>query len=124
MKLQLSAALAAATLLVGSQAAFADRFISGTVYRTAPNGVYLNTANGIAFVPSNSATFQIGRTAITVPRMTVGRQVNAYYTNNYSPTYVPTEYYNLHRDRDWDYNYNGWRKDRNHWHQRNGRWYR
>jgi hypothetical protein len=124
MKFQLSLAIAAAALTLGSQAAFADRFISGTVYRTAPNGVYLNTANGITFIPNNSATFQSGRRPISVNRMRVGAPIQAYYTNNYSPYYVPTEYYNLHRDWDWNRYSNGWRRDRQYWHQSNGRWYR
>ncbi|MBX3171410.1 MAG: hypothetical protein KF760_28640 [Candidatus Eremiobacteraeota bacterium] len=124
MKLQLSAAIAAATLLFGTQAALARPFVGGTVYRTTPNGVYLNTANGITYIPNNAATFQIGNTAVSLPRLTVGRRVNAYYNNTYTPTYVPTEYYNLHRDWDWDRHNNGWRKDRSRWHQRNGRWYR
>lgn len=124
MNLKISAVIAAAALTLGSQAAFARQFISGTVYRTAPNGVYLQTNNGVTYVPNNAATFQIGNAAVTIPGLTVGRQVNAYYNTTYTPNYVPTEYYNLHRDWDWNRHTRGWRSERSHWHHDNGRWHR
>lgn len=124
MNLKISAVIAAAALTIGSQAAFARQFVGGTVYRTTPQGVYLNTANGITYVPSNAATFQIGNTAVTIPGLTVGRRVNAYYNTTYTPQYVPNEYYNLHRDWDWNRHTTYWQKDRSHWHNKNGHWKR
>ena len=117
------AILAACTLLSGSPA-FAQGFVSGQVYDVAPNGVYVQNPQGIAFVPSASATFRVGRAVVNLAALGVGTPVQAYYQPRYQPQYVPVEYYQSHpRNWGWDRNWRAWQQDRRYWAYERGRWH-
>lgn len=123
------AALAAATLVCAGAASAQGQNINGTVYRTTANGVYIQTRQGITYVPNESADFRIGNMVVRTNGLVKGKPYQIRYDEDYQPSYVPTqyyqEYYKAHKDWEWDRYQNGWKSDRKVWVQdSNGNWRR
>lgn len=104
--------------------AYAQGYLNGQVYQTTPQGVYLQNQQGISFIPSALATFRVGGARVSLSALGVGSPVQAYYQPSYVPQCVPTEYYQEHRDWDWNRQRQSWANERQDWHQDHGRWSR
>lgn len=116
-------AVALATLMFAGPA-FAQKYSSATVYRTTPNGVYLQTRDGVTYVPNNSVDFRNGSTTVRFNQLRAGQPYQYRYTNNsYKPTYYPQQYVESHKDWDWNRYQQGWQKERTVWvRDSNGNW--
>ena len=116
------AAVALATLLFAGPA-FAQQYLDATVYRTTPNGIYVQTRNGVTYVPNTSADWRSGNTVVTTRQLKTGKPYRVRYTNDYKPTYYPQQYVQQHKDWDWNRYQQGWQKERTVWVQdSNGNW--
>lgn len=105
---------AAALTLLFSPSAFAQNFLGGTVYQIVTDGVYLNTPNGLTFMPSNTS-FRIGNMPVALPNLTPGAQLNAYYPQGWVPQYVPQQYYVEHRNVPWGQQVKTYQMEKNSW---------
>lgn len=114
-KMQLSALLLGAGLLLGVHTASAAEYVEGTVYRVNSDGVWMKTSEGATWIPSKSAVYRVGDEEIVYSKLGPGKKVNVYYTKEYTPRYIPDEYYTLHTDWDWDHHWSSWEKDKDHW---------
>lgn len=114
-KMQLAGLIVSAGLLFGIHGASATEYIESTVYRVTPGGVWVNTAEGATYIPSNSATYRVGDEEVVMSKLGTGKKVRVYYTKDYTPHYVPNEYYSLHTDWDWDHHWSSWEKDKDQW---------
>lgn len=98
-------------LLLSAVAAAQNPYLNGTVYQVAPNGVYLNTPNGLTFVPNtNGINFSLGGASVALPNLQVGSPVQAYYPQTWQPQYVPLDYYQSVPRADWNQTVQGWQK--------------
>lgn len=114
-KMTIVAAMLGLTLAAGAQP-----FLGGTVYQLAPNGVYLNTPQGLTFVPNSGTSFQIGGASVNFPNLTVGRPVNVYYPQTWTPQYVPVDYYQQNAGAGWNQTVDGWQRDKVKWKKSKG----
>jgi hypothetical protein len=110
--MKLAAFLIAAGLLAGT--ATAQDFLGGTVYQVMADGVYLNTPNGITFMPS-SASFRIGNAPVALPNLMPGTQLNCYYPHGYVPQFVPQDYYQQHQNIPWGQQVKAYQMEKNAW---------
>jgi hypothetical protein len=104
-----------AAALALSLAASAQPFLGGTVYQLAPNGVYLNTPQGLTFVPNTGTSFQIGGASVNFPNLTVGRPVNVYYPQGWTPQYVPMDFYQQNPNMPWNQTVQTWQVEKVKW---------
>ena len=103
--------------------AFAQSFIGGNVYQLDSNGAYIQNSNGITYVPAATATFRVDNDVIDFGSLEIGLPINAYYQQTgYTPQFVPTEYYQTHRDWAWSRHVSQWQTDRHNWRHNNGHW--
>ena len=124
MKNLLRAGLVAGGLLLASLPASAAPLNSGVVTGTNANGVFLANNNGVTFVPFSQAKFRINGQHIADRKVRNGMRVSVFPQGNFTAQYVPQNFYDSHRNQDWNSNLSAWNRDRNNWRQERTGWHR
>lgn len=97
----------------------------GTITGTNRQGVYLANRNGVTFIPYSRAKFRVNGRPISDRQIRDGMRVSVYpERRNDRFDYIPREFYDSHRDWDWNRSTSEWQKDRSHWHRNRDRWER
>ena len=108
-------------------ASWADVYIiPGQVYAVVPVGLYLQTSQGVTFIPSAGATFRVHGDQVRLDSLQPGAAIDAYCQSGYPLEFLPAEFVAANPGLTWVQYLAKWRSEQGQrapWLYREGRWY-